>query len=143
MINLFLKSILRDMNTSIKGLVIMGIWHGANWTFFWYGVIHGAMVGINRYHNQRRKRLGLPYELKGLKLVWRVAAAFGPGGHCAVDRLADSLPQNPEGRTSLSQAKGVGYICVQEQTKRAPFRSKLCKAPFTGFGSGGFRGSGG
>ena len=57
-------------------LVAMGIWHGANWTFFWYGVIHGCVVGINRWHNQRRRRLGLPYELRGFKLVWRVFLAF-------------------------------------------------------------------
>ena len=60
----------------MAALVIMGIWHGANWTFFWYGVIHGLMVGINRYHNQRRARLGLPYDLTGFKLAWRVLAAF-------------------------------------------------------------------
>ncbi len=60
----------------MAALVIMGLWHGANWTFFWYGVIHGCVVGINRYHNQRRKRLGLKYDLTGFNLVWRVAAAF-------------------------------------------------------------------
>jgi len=56
----------------MAALVIMGVWHGASWTFVWYGVIHGIVVGINRYHNQRRKRLGTPYELGGFKLVWRV-----------------------------------------------------------------------
>jgi D-alanyl-lipoteichoic acid acyltransferase DltB (MBOAT superfamily) len=60
----------------MAALVIMGLWHGANWTFFWYGVIHGAMVGINRYHNQKRKRLGLEYSLTGWRWAWRVAAAL-------------------------------------------------------------------
>ena len=66
------KGELRAYLNVMAALVIMGIWHGANWTFFWYGVIHGLVVGMNRYHNQKRKRLGTPYELRGLKLVWRV-----------------------------------------------------------------------
>jgi len=57
-------------------LVVMGLWHGANWTFFWYGVIHGLLVCINRYHNQKRIRKKTKYELAGWRLVWRVAAAF-------------------------------------------------------------------
>jgi len=70
------KGEIRAYFNIMAALVIMGLWHGANWTFVWYGVIHGVVVGINRYHNQRRKRLGLKYELRGFKLVWRVAAAF-------------------------------------------------------------------
>jgi D-alanyl-lipoteichoic acid acyltransferase DltB (MBOAT superfamily) len=57
-------------------LVIMGLWHGNNWTFFWYGVIHGVVVGINRYHNQKRKRAGIPNEFHGFSLVWRIVLAF-------------------------------------------------------------------
>ena len=57
-------------------LVVMGLWHGANWTFFWYGVIHGMVVGVNRYHNQKRKRLGLPNEFHGFALIWRIFLAF-------------------------------------------------------------------
>jgi D-alanyl-lipoteichoic acid acyltransferase DltB (MBOAT superfamily) len=57
-------------------LVAMGLWHGANWTFFWYGILHGVMVGINRYHNQKRKRLGVSNEFHGFSLVWRIFLAF-------------------------------------------------------------------
>ena len=57
-------------------LIVMGLWHGANWTFFWYGVFHGFVVCVNRYHNQRRVRLKLAYDLTGWNLIWRVAFAF-------------------------------------------------------------------
>ncbi len=40
----------------MASLVIMGVWHGANWTFVWYGLIHGVAVAVNRYHNQKRKK---------------------------------------------------------------------------------------
>ena len=57
-------------------LVIMGLWHGAKWTFFWYGVIHGILVAVNRWSNQRRVRQGLSDEVHGVSLVWRIAATF-------------------------------------------------------------------
>ena len=57
-------------------LVAMGLWHGANWTFVWYGVIHGAAVCLNRYHNQKRTKEGTPYVLQGWSLLWRVVLTF-------------------------------------------------------------------
>ncbi|MFT7624292.1 MAG: alginate O-acetyltransferase complex protein AlgI, partial [Myxococcota bacterium] len=70
------KGELRAYFNIMAALVIMGLWHGASWTFFWYGVIHGVVVGVNRYHNQKRRRLGTPYVLRGFKLIWRVALAL-------------------------------------------------------------------
>jgi D-alanyl-lipoteichoic acid acyltransferase DltB (MBOAT superfamily) len=35
-------------NTFIT-LLILGFWHGANWTFVVYGLLHGAAVGLNRW----------------------------------------------------------------------------------------------
>jgi D-alanyl-lipoteichoic acid acyltransferase DltB (MBOAT superfamily) len=44
-------------------MVIGGLWHGANWTFVVWGVIHGAGLGIERRIKERwatRGPLGLP-----------------------------------------------------------------------------------
>ncbi|MBT9559939.1 MAG: MBOAT family protein [Myxococcales bacterium] len=62
----------------MASLVIMGVWHGANWTFVWYGLIHGCAVGLNRYFNQKRKRLGQKEEPDHglIGIVWRVACTF-------------------------------------------------------------------
>jgi alginate O-acetyltransferase complex protein AlgI len=44
--------------------VIIGIWHGAGWTFVLFGVIHAGYVCTNEawreYQKQRRRRLKLP-----------------------------------------------------------------------------------
>src|SRR5260370_23114591 len=44
--------------------VIIGIWHGAGWTFVLFGVIHAGYVCINEawreYQKLRRRRLKLP-----------------------------------------------------------------------------------
>ncbi len=53
-------------------LIVMSFWHGANWTFFWYGIFHGAMVCINRVTRLRRKRAGIKESWKGWALVWRL-----------------------------------------------------------------------
>ena len=47
-------------------MVIGGLWHGANWTFVVWGVIHGAGLGIERRIKERwatREPLGLPVVL--------------------------------------------------------------------------------
>ena len=44
-------------------MVIGGLWHGANWTFVVWGVIHGAGLGIERRIKERwatREPLGVP-----------------------------------------------------------------------------------
>lgn len=38
--------------------VAIGIWHGAGWNFFVYGVLHGGMVCWERWQRDRRERLG-------------------------------------------------------------------------------------
>ncbi|HEX4183801.1 MAG TPA: MBOAT family O-acyltransferase, partial [Caulobacteraceae bacterium] len=36
--------------------VIVGIWHGAGWTFVLYGVMHATYICINQYWRERRAR---------------------------------------------------------------------------------------
>jgi D-alanyl-lipoteichoic acid acyltransferase DltB (MBOAT superfamily) len=39
-------------NTMVT-LVILGIWHGADWTFVVYGILHGLAVSLNRWWKKR------------------------------------------------------------------------------------------
>ena len=39
---------LRPYVNTFATLFILGVWHGANWTFVVYGLIHGAAVSVNR-----------------------------------------------------------------------------------------------
>lgn len=41
---------------SMITLVLIGLWHGANWTFVVYGVLHGLAIAVNRtLHRSRPK----------------------------------------------------------------------------------------
>jgi D-alanyl-lipoteichoic acid acyltransferase DltB (MBOAT superfamily) len=37
-------------------MVIIGVWHGASWTFVVYGLLHGAAVALNRVQRKRTGR---------------------------------------------------------------------------------------
>ncbi len=53
-------------------LLILGAWHGANWTFLVYGALHGVAVGLNRWW---KKRPGWT-EPTGLGVAWRWCLTF-------------------------------------------------------------------
>ncbi|MSQ03555.1 MAG: MBOAT family protein [Myxococcales bacterium] len=59
-------------NTMVT-LVILGVWHGANWTFIVYGTLHGLAVSLNRWW---RKRPGWAEPRGPLALGWRWALTF-------------------------------------------------------------------
>ncbi len=60
------------LNTYIT-LVILAVWHGANWTFVLYGLLHGTAVSINRYW----KRAGYsPENPNWMQAGWRWALTF-------------------------------------------------------------------
>lgn len=40
--------------------IAIGLWHGAGWNFVLYGLLHGAVVGYERYRRGKRKSAGLP-----------------------------------------------------------------------------------
>ena len=55
-------------------MVIGGLWHGANWTFVVWGIIHGAGLGIERWIKERwalREPLGVPAPIVKI-LQWAV-----------------------------------------------------------------------
>lgn len=56
-------------------LLILGFWHGANWTFLVYGLLHGAAVSLNRWWKKSGPGATLP-EPAGWGLVWRWALTF-------------------------------------------------------------------
>ncbi len=48
-----------SMVSMFLAMTIAGIWHGAGWTFFLYGVIHGLAIVI--HHNWKKKKKKLSY----------------------------------------------------------------------------------
>ncbi|MDP2311702.1 MAG: MBOAT family O-acyltransferase [Pseudomonadota bacterium] len=61
-------------NTFIT-LLILGFWHGANWTFLVYGLLHGAAVSLNRWWKKSGPGATLP-EPRGVGRAWRWALTF-------------------------------------------------------------------
>ena len=52
--------------------VLIGLWHGADWTYVVYGALHAFAMMLNRYLRKRRERLGLKLELDAWGYVWRI-----------------------------------------------------------------------
>jgi len=49
---------------TLINMVIIGMWHGANWTFFWFGVYHGLMLILIILFEKQRKKMEKKYGLK-------------------------------------------------------------------------------
>ncbi len=58
-------------NTMVT-LLILGVWHGANWTFIVYGALHGLAVSLNRWWRKRPAWR----EPAGAGLAWRWFLTF-------------------------------------------------------------------
>lgn len=54
-------------------LVILAVWHGANWTFVLYGLLHGTAVSINRYWKRQGYSVDTP---TWAQASWRWALTF-------------------------------------------------------------------
>lgn len=61
-------------NTMIT-LIILGIWHGANWTFVVYGCLHGLAVSVNRYLRKGKEAVVAPGVL-GTACRWLLTFHF-------------------------------------------------------------------
>ena len=66
---------LRPYLNTYTTLLILGVWHGANWTFVLYGVIHGTAVSINRWWKKSGPGRDLP-EPRGFGVAWRWFLTF-------------------------------------------------------------------
>jgi D-alanyl-lipoteichoic acid acyltransferase DltB (MBOAT superfamily) len=59
-------------------MVLGGLWHGAAWTFVFWGAYHGAGQVLGLYRRNRRSKLGLPDPPETPALVWgQRLATFG------------------------------------------------------------------
>ena len=62
-------------NTFIT-LVLIGLWHGANWTFVLYGALHAIAIMVNRTLHRRRPAGHDEAQMTWKQIVWRVALTF-------------------------------------------------------------------
>jgi D-alanyl-lipoteichoic acid acyltransferase DltB (MBOAT superfamily) len=61
-------------NTMVT-LLILAVWHGADWTFVLYGILHGAAVALNRWWRKSGpgSRRGAEAPPSGWGVAWRLA----------------------------------------------------------------------
>jgi len=69
-------SIWRAHRNTLITLTLIGLWHGANWTFVIYGFIHGIAIAWNRTWHRRRPRGWTHDQLPWTSNVWRIAVTF-------------------------------------------------------------------
>ena len=62
-------------NTLIT-LALIGLWHGANWTFVLYGLLHGVAIAINRTQHRKLPKGWTHDVLPWTSNLWRVALTF-------------------------------------------------------------------
>ncbi len=51
-------------------MVLGGLWHGAAWTFVFWGALHGVGQGVGHVRRHRRVRQGLPAVADGALRIW-------------------------------------------------------------------------
>jgi len=49
------------MLTSVLTLTVIGLWHGANWTFIIFGLLHGLMISVELLLRKSRRKFGKKY----------------------------------------------------------------------------------
>lgn len=57
-----------EVSVYLTVMALIGLWHGASWTFVLWGLLHGLYMGVNAVLNARRLRL-LPRWADSLKIV--------------------------------------------------------------------------
>lgn len=63
-------TLLTSAIATILAMTIAGLWHGANWTYVVFGMIHGIGLAINQYW-RRKKLLSMPHFFSWLlTFVW-------------------------------------------------------------------------
>lgn len=57
-------------------MLILAVWHGANWTFVLYGLLHGCAVSLHRLMHNLQKSSGQKPQLSAFGIGWRWFATF-------------------------------------------------------------------
>jgi alginate O-acetyltransferase complex protein AlgI len=53
-------------------MLLVGLWHGAGWTWIFWGIVHGLLLCWNHLWRSIRKTIGLPYEAgRSISLIGR------------------------------------------------------------------------
>jgi alginate O-acetyltransferase complex protein AlgI len=65
------KGLKRTYINLMLTMVLGGLWHGANWTFLWWGFYHGLLLCITRFFQRHRKK-----NIPGYPRRWVAARAF-------------------------------------------------------------------
>lgn len=56
---------------TLINLVVIGVWHGANWTFFWFGFYHGIILILVMMVEKKRKKFEKKHTLSKNELyIW-------------------------------------------------------------------------
>ena len=104
-------------------LLILGAWHGANWTFVLYGLLHGVAVATNRWWRKSGPGRTLP-EPGGFGVLWRFLLTFHfvvlarilfraeslTAAAAVVRALGDFTPALPRYSVHASAVLVLGYI---------------------------------
>jgi D-alanyl-lipoteichoic acid acyltransferase DltB (MBOAT superfamily) len=68
------KGILRTYINTLLVFLISGIWHGANWTFILWGILHGLLSVLDRVFEKQKKNLSETVRWMGtffaINLLW-------------------------------------------------------------------------
>ncbi|HWE68652.1 MAG TPA: MBOAT family O-acyltransferase [Acidimicrobiales bacterium] len=60
----------RTVRNIMITMVLGGLWHGAAWTFIFWGALHGVGQGLGHVRRRSRVRRGLPAVAEGPVRVW-------------------------------------------------------------------------
>ena len=66
-------SIWRAHRNTFITLVLIGLWHGANWTFVLYGALHALAIMVNRTLLRRQGKENAVLAASWPQVVWKVA----------------------------------------------------------------------
>ena len=107
--------------------VLVGIWHGANWTFLLWGVYHGALLSIERLTGQRPVGSGVTLApLRRILVLLAVMIGWvmfrSPTAGAAIDYLAalftsggvtpEALTNAIDTRAMLAMAIGIASVLI-------------------------------